>query len=87
MRLVLDLLATLPGYQGRGIGSAMLRWGTKKADQYQCRVYLEATGEGYPLYTKHGFKPVEEIALERALYGGMGTETFWIMIRDPLPVH
>lgn len=86
MLLALDLLATLPGYQRRGIGSAMLRWGLEKADQSLCRVYLEATIAGYPMYIKHGFKAVEEIAVDRASYGGTGIETFWIMIRDPMPV-
>lgn len=65
----------------------MLRWGTKKADQYQCRVYLEATADGYPLYIKHGFKVVEEIAIDRTSFGGMGRLPFWIMIRDPMPVQ
>lgn len=84
---MLDLLATLPGYQGRGIGSAMLRWGLSQADARECRVYLEATGEGYPLYIKHGFRAVEEITLDRGQFGGVGTETFAIMIRDPRPVQ
>lgn len=86
MLLALDLLATLPGYQRRGIGSVMLRWGLEKADRSQCRVYLEATVAGYPVYIKHGFKAIEEISVNRASYGGRGKETFWIMIRDPIPV-
>lgn len=87
MRSALDLLATLPSHQGHGIGSALLRWGTSKADACQCRVYLEATGEGFPVYIKHGFRAVEEVALDRALYGGVGRETFVIMIRDPMSVN
>ncbi|KAJ5666626.1 hypothetical protein N7462_011035 [Penicillium macrosclerotiorum] len=83
--ITLDLLATLPTHQGRGIGSALLRWGTAKADQWQVRIYLEATGEGYPLYIKHGWRPVEEIQLDRTQFGAAGQETFWIMIRDPIP--
>ncbi|KAJ6125770.1 Acyl-CoA N-acyltransferase [Penicillium sp. IBT 18751x] len=82
--MMLDLLATLPGYQGRGIGSTMLKWGTLKADAAGRRLYLEATGEGMPLYLKAGFKPVDEIVLDRSQFGGMGQESFTIMIRDPV---
>lgn len=82
---VLDLLATLPSFQRRGIGSALLRWGTTQADALGCRVYLEATGEGYPLYFKYGFRKMEEVTLDRAWFGGSGTETFILMIRDPVP--
>jgi GNAT superfamily N-acetyltransferase len=82
---VLDLLATLPAYQGRGFGSKMLRWGTSKADAAGRRLYLEATGEGMPVYLKAGFRPVDEIFLDRAKFGAEGQESFTIMIRDPLP--
>ncbi|KAJ5133110.1 Acyl-CoA N-acyltransferase [Penicillium atrosanguineum] len=82
--MMLDLLATLPGYQGRGIGSTMLKWGTSKADAAGRRLYLEATGEGQPLYLKAGFHPVDEFILDRTQFGGKGQESFTIMIRDPV---
>lgn len=84
---MLDLLATLPTHQRRGIGSTLLQWGTAKADEWQVRIYLEATGEGYPVYVKHGWKPVEEIHLDRTQYGGQGQESFMLMIRDPKPLQ
>ena len=83
--LVLDLLATLPGYQGQGIGTAMLRWGMAKADEWQTRIYLEATPAGYPVYIKHGWRVVEEIRLDFSQHGGVGSEPFLVMMRDPLP--
>lgn len=82
---MLDLLATLPAYQGRGHGSTMLKWGTSKADAAGRRLYLEATGEGMPLYLKAGFRPVDEISLDRTKFGAKGQESFTIMIRDPIP--
>ncbi|KAJ5569489.1 uncharacterized protein N7459_008919 [Penicillium hispanicum] len=83
--MMLDLLATLPSHQGRGYGTAMLRWGMSKADAWQRRIYLEATAAGYPLYLKLGWKPVEEISLDFTQYGAKGLDTFVIMIRDPVP--
>ncbi|OOQ88197.1 hypothetical protein PEBR_14250 [Penicillium brasilianum] len=85
--MMLDLLATLPAYQRLGFGSTLLRWGTAKADEWQARIYLEATGEGYPVYIKHGWKPVEEVHLDRAKYGGQGRESFVLMIREPRPIQ
>lgn len=84
--LVLDLLATLPDHQGRGVGTEMLRWGMQKADAWQARIYLESTPEGYPVYLKHGWRPVEEVSLDFSQHGGVGSEPFVVMIRDPLPV-
>ncbi|KAL4869544.1 acyl-CoA N-acyltransferase [Aspergillus spectabilis] len=50
----LEFLATSPEDQGKGIGNALLRWGTEQADQQQRRIYLEATEDGFPLYAKSG---------------------------------
>lgn len=81
---MLDLLATLPEYQGRGIGSVVLKWGTEKADAHQVRLYLEATLDGFRLYEKFGWKPVEQMFINFEEFGLEGGETFWIMIRDPI---
>ncbi|KAJ5805339.1 Acyl-CoA N-acyltransferase [Penicillium riverlandense] len=83
--MILDLLATLPSHQGRGIGSALLRWGTEKADAWQARIFLEATPEGIPVYLKHGWKIVEEVTLDLDAHGASGRETFTLMMRDPVP--
>ncbi|KAJ5907336.1 hypothetical protein N7495_000018 [Penicillium taxi] len=84
--VVLELLATMPSHQGRGVGSALLRWGTTQADALQARIYLEATPQGYPLYLKHGWKPVEKITLDYGQYGSEGQEGFILMMRDPRPI-
>ncbi|KAJ5739083.1 hypothetical protein N7533_011867 [Penicillium manginii] len=84
--MVLDLLAILPEYQGRGLSSKLLRWGCDQADQFGVRVYLEATGDGYPVYIKYGWKPLEEVSLDWSLYGGQGVDRFTLMMRDPQPV-
>ncbi|KAJ5822381.1 Acyl-CoA N-acyltransferase [Penicillium robsamsonii] len=82
--IILDLLATLPEYQGRGFGSAILKWGIEKADASQSRIFLEGTPEGVPLYLKHGWKIVEEVALDFTQFGSDGRESFFLMMRDPV---
>ncbi|OZJ04495.1 hypothetical protein BZG36_02668 [Bifiguratus adelaidae] len=53
--IVLELLATLPEYQGKGVGSMLLRWGCEQADRDGLQLYLDASPAGKPLYEKHGF--------------------------------
>lgn len=81
---VLDLLATLPEYQGRGFGSAILKWGTNKADASQSRIYLEGTPEGVPVYLKYGWKILEEVVMDYTPFGSVGQESFFLMMRDPV---
>ena len=82
--LVLDLLATLPGHQGRGFGSAILKWGMQKADASQSRIFLEATPKGVPVYLKYGWKILEEVTIDFTPFGNTGSETFYLMMRDPV---
>ncbi|CAG7944769.1 unnamed protein product [Penicillium nalgiovense] len=81
---VLNLLATLPEYQGRGFGSAVLKWGMEKADASQSRIFLEGTPEGVPIYLKHGWKILEEVVMDYTQFGGVGQESFFLMMRDPV---
>ncbi|KAI9035878.1 GNAT family N-acetyltransferase [Aspergillus affinis] len=80
--LMLDFLATHPSSQGKGIGTKLLKWGMEYADERDARIYLEATMDGYPLYVKHGWRQVEELVLDFVPYGGHGTATYSLMIRD-----
>ncbi|OQE41151.1 hypothetical protein PENCOP_c005G07199 [Penicillium coprophilum] len=81
--MVLDFLATLPTHRGRGIGSALLQWGSKIADSLHTRIYLEATSAGLPLYRKFGWEIVEEVVLNLEPYGEVGRGVFTIMLREP----
>ncbi|KAJ6008135.1 hypothetical protein N7540_012111 [Penicillium herquei] len=81
--IVLDFLATLPSHRGKGLGSALLEWGIEKADALQARIYLEATPEGVALYTRYGWKPIEDFKLDLKLYGVEGEDIFSVMIREP----
>ncbi|PLB54768.1 acyl-CoA N-acyltransferase [Aspergillus steynii IBT 23096] len=80
--LTLDFLATLPESQGRGVGTKLLQWGMEIADAQDARIYLEATLDGYPLYLKHGWRPLQDLVLDFAPFGGKGTAKYIIMMRD-----
>ena len=62
--------------QGRGIGSALLKEGTRLADEAGLPAYLESSNSlNVPLYQRHGF----EVVHEEALVGG--GPRVWFMLR------
>lgn len=60
----LYVLATLPDYQRRGAGSALVRWGLNLAHEQRLGVSLIATQMGRPVYTHLGFEVVEELVYQ-----------------------
>ncbi|PLN86354.1 acyl-CoA N-acyltransferase [Aspergillus taichungensis] len=80
--ITLDFLGTLPEYQGRGVGSTLLRWGIEQAVKRQVGVFLEATMDGYSLYRKFGWQDLEEVNIEFSRWGGEGTQKFVLMRLD-----
>jgi ribosomal protein S18 acetylase RimI-like enzyme len=60
----LGTLGTLPDRRGRGLGRALLSHGLAVVDAAGVAAYLEATNpRGVPFYQRHGFRPVEQLAL------------------------
>ena len=60
----LFFLGTRPGWQSRGIGSALMRPVLDSCDRNGVPAYLEATSErNRSLYLRHGFKVISEIHL------------------------
>lgn len=55
---MLYFLGTLPEYERKGIGSALLKEGLQEAEEDGVSVYLGATPAGRPLYERNGFRVI-----------------------------
>jgi GNAT superfamily N-acetyltransferase len=73
-----QFLATIPAFQGRGIGSAFLRDMLQRADSEGMPAYLEATSpQNRALYERHGYVSQGELTLPNS------GPTLWQMWRVP----
>jgi ribosomal protein S18 acetylase RimI-like enzyme len=60
----LNFVGVIPGRQGQGIGSALMRRALHRADADCTPAYLEATSEhNRRLYERHGFAVISELQL------------------------
>jgi GNAT superfamily N-acetyltransferase len=72
----LPLIGVDPTGQGRGLGSALLEYALRTADEQRMPAYLESSNErNIPLYERHGFKVVGKIQAG-------GSAPLWPMLRD-----
>lgn len=73
----LSILGTEPGYQGRGLGSALLAQTLERCDRDGSLAYLESSKEqNIPFYERHGFKVTDELQVP-------GGPRLWPMLRRP----
>ncbi|KAJ7844200.1 acyl-CoA N-acyltransferase [Mycena leptocephala] len=47
-----------PAEQGKGVGSALLKFGTDMCDEHQCYAWVHASMAGYPVFYKAGFREI-----------------------------
>ena len=57
----LDILAVDPEYQRKGVGAALVAWGTEKADEMGVEAVVESSAFGKGLYEKNGFVFVKDV--------------------------
>jgi hypothetical protein len=57
---VLNILYTDPAYHRKGAGKMMVQWGNALADQLMLPCWVEASPEGYRLYSSCGYEDVEK---------------------------
>lgn len=62
--VLLDMCYTHPGWQGKGAGKMLVKWGTEKADELGLKCFVEASYLGRPLYAKFGFVVGEHVLLD-----------------------
>ncbi|TAQ90552.1 hypothetical protein B7494_g1106 [Chlorociboria aeruginascens] len=60
----LTFVGTYPGFQRRGAGTMLTKWGLAKAEKENIPVYLESTITALPLYQKLGFIPIDGLSME-----------------------
>lgn len=78
--LYLALLMTDPRFQRRGIGTALLEWGHKYADEAGVPAFLIASPVGHPLYQHVGWKDVDaplQIDMSQWAAGAQGGDMGW----------
>ncbi|KAL8656807.1 MAG: hypothetical protein Q9226_002545 [Calogaya cf. arnoldii] len=68
---LLSLLVTDPTHQGKGAGTMLIDWGTRKADTMGVRCFVDASPAGLGLYRRLGFeKEVGELEVDLGRYKG-----------------
>ena len=75
----LAVLGTDPEYQGKGLGSAVMKPVLDRCDEDGLGAYLESSKEAnIPFYRRHGFEVTGEVQLPEG-------PPLWPMWRDPQP--
>ena len=75
-------MRVLPEYQGKGLGSMLLKSCLKQAQERRKRIFLHAGPESRALYEKFRFEVVGQLGMQMEKYGGRGTCNESLMIWD-----
>ena len=83
--LFMHELVVLPELQGRGIGTKLLEWGLRIADEKRLECWINASADGLSLYKKLGWKEVGQVSIDLGDWGGVKgkREVFVEMVRKP----
>ncbi len=82
LRVVLNILFTVPTYQRHGCGAMMVKWGTELADQLSVPAWVEGSPAGWRLYDTHGFEELEKIVKKTRKW----TVVYYMMRRKARPL-
>lgn len=86
-----------PAYQGRGVGSRLIQWGTDKADSEGVRCWVSSSMAGHLAFEKQGFRQVSTVEADLDEYaegvrpaagegskdGSWGKYVWYYLERDP----
>ncbi|ETS86910.1 hypothetical protein PFICI_00738 [Pestalotiopsis fici W106-1] len=53
-----------PRYEGLGVGSQLLRWGTEQADRLGAFSWVHSSEAGWVLFSKHGYEEVDRLTFD-----------------------
>lgn len=65
------MISVHPIYQRQGIGSMLLEWGCRDADNHHRDCFVMASPAGIPLYTKFDFKVVGQVYTSKGTFVSM----------------
>ena len=75
----MDYLAVHPDNKRKGIGSMLVASGMKQAEKMGVDVFVLAFNQGKPVYTKLGFKLLDQLEQDDTPYGGKGNYGTYFM--------
>ncbi len=77
----------LPTWQGRGVGSAIIRWALQNLHLDAMPTFLNAQPDGYALYKKFGWNDIESVDIDLSRWAGpnkgYGIHRTVCMLREP----
>jgi GNAT superfamily N-acetyltransferase len=83
VNLDVQLLATHPAYQRRGLATKLLKHVLDMADRKGKLSYIEATDAGFPVYQRLNYKQIDLLEVDLSKWGGKGVGLNRIMLREP----
>lgn len=75
--IAFNTLVVDPSAQGQGIGTALIRWVTEKADEAGIYCWLQASPVAHSLYLKAGFKDVDSFEVDLREFAPGSTNGGW----------
>lgn len=72
-----DTLVVDPTAQGRGVGTALVRWVTDKADEQGIYCWLQSSRAAHSIYLKAGYKDVSSFKVDLSEFAPGGKEGGW----------
>jgi GNAT superfamily N-acetyltransferase len=61
---LLHICFTAPRYERKGVATALVNWGLRRADEQHLRAFTEASPRGSPVYERLGFEVREYVSLK-----------------------
>ena len=78
----MHILTIRPNFHRLGLGTLLIKEGLNAADAAGSKVYIIASPMGLPLYLRHGWKRVDEVAVDMRKYGGSSVVVEEMLLRE-----